>query len=42
MEILYGVVVFTLLILILASIILAARKWLVPEGDVTITVNEEK
>ncbi|MBV7435012.1 NADH:ubiquinone reductase (Na(+)-transporting) subunit F [Cardiobacteriaceae bacterium TAE3-ERU3] len=42
MEILYGVVVFTLLILILAAIILAARKWLVPEGDVTITVNDEK
>ena len=42
MEILYGVLVFTLLILILAAIILAARKWLVPEGDVTITVNGEK
>lgn len=42
MEIIYGVVVFTGLVLLLAAIILAARKWLVPEGDVTITVNGEK
>lgn len=42
MEIIYGVVVFTGLILLLSAIILAARKWLVPEGDVKITVNDEK
>lgn len=42
MEILYGVLVFTGLILLLASVILLARKWLVPEGNVTITVNEER
>lgn len=42
MEIVYGVAVFTLLILLLAGIILVARKWLVPEGDVKILVNGEK
>ncbi|WP_072280959.1 NADH:ubiquinone reductase (Na(+)-transporting) subunit F [Rappaport israeli] len=42
MEIVYGVAVFTLLILLLAGIILVARKWLVPEGNVKILVNGEK
>lgn len=42
MEIVIGVIVFTMLILLLALIILQARKWLVPEGDVAITVNHEK
>lgn len=42
MEVLIGVIVFTVLILLLALIILQARKWLVPEGDISITVNHEK
>lgn len=42
MEILYGVLIFTGLILILSVIILAARRWLVPQGNVQITVNGEK
>ncbi|SUO94539.1 NADH:ubiquinone reductase (Na(+)-transporting) subunit F [Suttonella ornithocola] len=42
MEIIYGVVVFTGLVLLLSMIILAAKKWLVPSGDVTILVNNEK
>ena len=42
MEIVYGVIVFTGLVLLLAAIIVAAKKWLVPSGDVTITVNAEK
>lgn len=42
MEILYGVLIFTGLILILSVIILAARRWLVPQGNVQITVNSEK
>lgn len=42
MELIYGVVIFTGLVLLLSAVILIARKWLVPEGDVTITVNGEK
>lgn len=42
MELIYGVVIFTGLVLLLSAVILLARKWLVPEGDVTITVNGEK
>lgn len=42
MELIYGVVIFTVLVLLLSAVILTARKWLVPEGDVTITVNGEK
>lgn len=42
MEVVYGVSVFTGLILLLSGIIVAAKKWLVPSGDVTITVNQEK
>lgn len=42
MELIYGVVIFTGLVLLLSAVILVARKWLVPEGDVTILVNGEK
>ncbi|MDO5090928.1 MAG: NADH:ubiquinone reductase (Na(+)-transporting) subunit F [Cardiobacteriaceae bacterium] len=42
MELIYGVVIFTGLVLLLSAVILLARKWLVAEGDVTITVNGEK
>lgn len=42
MEIIYGVVVFTVLVLLLAAVILVARRWLVPQGDVSIMVNGEK
>ncbi|UJF24132.1 NADH:ubiquinone reductase (Na(+)-transporting) subunit F [Suttonella sp. R2A3] len=42
MEIIYGVLVFTGLVLLLAAVILVARRFLVPQGDVKIMVNEEK
>lgn len=41
-EIILGVVMFTLLVLALVMIILSARAKLVSSGDVTITVNHEK
>lgn len=42
MEVLYGVIVFTVLVLLLAMIILSARRLLVPQGNVTIHVNGKK
>lgn len=42
MEVVYGVIVFTGLVLLLCAIIVGAKKWLVASGDVTITVNQEK
>ena len=42
MEILLGVVFFTLIILALVVLIIAARKQLVPEGDIDILINEQK
>ncbi len=42
MEILIGVIVFTLIVLTLVSIIMAARCKLVAAGNVNITINDEK
>jgi len=42
MEILIGVVVFTLIVLALVSIIMMARSKLVAAGNVNITINDEK
>ena len=42
MEILYGVLVFTLVVLALVSIILLAKQFLVASGDVKIMVNGQK
>ena len=42
MEIFYGVLIFTGLVLLLSAIILLARKWLVPLGNVKILVNNER
>lgn len=42
MEIIYGIFVFTGLVLLLAVIILLAKKWLVSEGNIKIIVNGEK
>ncbi len=42
MEIFYGVIVFTGLVLLLAAVIVTAKRWLVPAGDVSIMVNGEK
>ena len=42
MEILIGVIVFTLIVLTLVSIIMAARSKLVAAGNVNITINDEK
>ncbi len=41
-EIIYSVVLFTSILMILALIILAVRSQLVPSGNVTITVNDER
>ena len=41
-EIIYGVVLFTGILMTLAIIILAARSLLVPSGKVKITVNDER
>jgi Na+-transporting NADH:ubiquinone oxidoreductase subunit F len=40
-EIVAGVVVFTIVVLALVALLLAAKRKLVPSGDVTITVNED-
>ncbi|MGI9518146.1 MAG: NADH:ubiquinone reductase (Na(+)-transporting) subunit F [Pirellulaceae bacterium] len=42
MEIILGVVMFTTIVLGLVFVIIAAKKQLVPEGDVTILINEQK
>jgi len=41
-EIFFGVIFFTAIVLLLVCIIMLARKWLVPSGNVTITVNNKK
>ncbi|MDA3926204.1 MAG: NADH:ubiquinone reductase (Na(+)-transporting) subunit F [Kiritimatiellae bacterium] len=41
-EIIFGVIFFTVIVLLLVCVILLARKWLVPSGNVTITINNEK
>ncbi|MFA7172669.1 MAG: NADH:ubiquinone reductase (Na(+)-transporting) subunit F [Kiritimatiellia bacterium] len=41
-EIIFGVIFFTVIILVLVCLILLARKGLVPSGNVTITINKEK
>ena len=40
-EIFAGVVVFTAVVLALVALLLAAKRKLVPSGDVTITINED-
>jgi Na+-transporting NADH:ubiquinone oxidoreductase subunit F len=41
MEILLAVLVFTGVVLLLALLILAARAWLLPSGEVLLRINEE-
>ena len=41
-EIIFGVIFFTVIVMLLVSIILLARKGLVPSGNITITINDEK
>ncbi len=41
MEIIYGVVMFTLIVLVLSLLILVARSRLVATGDVTIEINND-
>ncbi|WKE64888.1 NADH:ubiquinone reductase (Na(+)-transporting) subunit F [Gallaecimonas kandeliae] len=41
MEIILGVGMFTLIVMVLVALILAARAKLVAEGDVTITINND-
>jgi Na+-transporting NADH:ubiquinone oxidoreductase subunit F len=40
-EIVTGIVVFTAVVLALVALLLAAKRKLVPSGDVTITINED-
>jgi len=42
MEIILGIVMFTVIVLVLALMILFAKSKLVSEGDITIKVNNEK
>lgn len=42
MEIVLGVLMFTLIVIALVAIILAAKSQLVASGDVSITINEQK
>ena len=42
LDIIVAITVFTLIIMTLVAIILVARSWLVPEGDVKITINGER
>jgi Na+-transporting NADH:ubiquinone oxidoreductase subunit F len=41
-EIFFSIVIFSAILLLLAALILWVRSRLVPQGDITITVNEEK
>ncbi|PSJ44815.1 NADH:ubiquinone reductase (Na(+)-transporting) subunit F [Zobellella endophytica] len=41
MEIILGVVMFTVIVLVLVSVILFAKSRLVAEGDVTISINDD-
>ena len=40
-EIVTGIVVFTAVVLALVALLLAAKRKLVPSGDVTVTINED-
>jgi Na+-transporting NADH:ubiquinone oxidoreductase subunit F len=42
MEIVLGIVLFTLIIMTLVWVILSARSKLVPTGDVSVLINSEK
>ncbi|MBT8117976.1 MAG: NADH:ubiquinone reductase (Na(+)-transporting) subunit F [Gammaproteobacteria bacterium] len=42
LEIAFGVGLFTGIVLVLVVIILIARHWLIPAGDVNLVVNEDK
>jgi Na+-transporting NADH:ubiquinone oxidoreductase subunit F len=42
LEIVLGIVLFTLIVITLVYVILFARSKLVPSGDVTLTINNEK
>jgi len=41
LEIITGVSLFTAIVLMLVAVILAAKRWLVPSGDVTIHINDD-
>jgi len=41
-EIVTGVVVFTTVVLALVGLLLAAKRRLIPSGDVKITINEDE
>jgi Na+-transporting NADH:ubiquinone oxidoreductase subunit F len=41
-EVVLGVVLFTGIVLVLALVIVLVRSWLVPSGNLTINVNEER
>jgi Na+-transporting NADH:ubiquinone oxidoreductase subunit F len=41
-QILMGVVMFTAIVIGLVIVILVARRWLVPKGDVAILINDDR
>ena len=42
LEVLLGVMMFTLVVLALVGLILIAKAWLVASGNVSITINDQK
>ncbi|MDH3870476.1 MAG: 2Fe-2S iron-sulfur cluster-binding protein, partial [Desulfuromonadales bacterium] len=36
-----GVLIFTIIVMILVAIILVARSWLIPPGEVTLNINDD-
>lgn len=42
MQIVLSIVIFLIIILLLVAVLLYARKKLVPQGEVTITINDKK
>ncbi len=40
-EIGLGVLIFTLIVMLLVGLILVTRSWLIPSGDVTLTINDD-
>ena len=40
-EISLGVLIFTVIVMILVAVILVARSWLIPPGEVTLNINND-
>jgi Na+-transporting NADH:ubiquinone oxidoreductase subunit F len=42
MEIIVAVLLYTVIVMILVGLIMGAKAWLIPSGDVTVRVNDQK